>query len=91
VERLYTLKQEVVSCGVKAVTGVAMPAHPKRRFQDGAGGESYRRWRISKAWCRQVFLRQWQERLQTASQTGQERRSGNEMLLSAHAFLASRP
>jgi len=91
VERLYGLKQEVVSCGVKAVTGVAMPAHPKRRFQDGAGGESYRRWRVSKAWCRQVFLRQWQERLQTASQAGQERRSGNEMLLPAEAFLASTP
>jgi asparagine synthase (glutamine-hydrolysing) len=90
VERLYTLKQEVVSCGVRAVTGVAMPAHPKRRFQDGAG-ESYRRWRVSKSWCRQVFLRQWQERLQTAAQTGQERRSGNEMLLPTEAFLASRP
>lgn len=64
VERLYSLKQEVVSAGVKAAAGIGMPAYPKRRFQDGAGGataataESYRQWRVSKSWCRQVFLRQ---------------------------------
>jgi asparagine synthase (glutamine-hydrolysing) len=35
-DRLYALKGEVVRRGVKAVTGVAMPIFPKRRFQDGA-------------------------------------------------------
>jgi asparagine synthase (glutamine-hydrolysing) len=80
VERLYSLKQEVVGAGVKAVAGVTMPVYPKRRFQDGAGGdESYRQWRVSKSWCRQVFLRQWQERLREAWEPVEERRSGNEM------------
>jgi asparagine synthase (glutamine-hydrolysing) len=77
VERLYTLKAEVVSAGVKAVTGIDMPVFPKRRFQDGVGGESYRRWRVSKSWCRQVFLRQWEERLQTAWDPEGARLSGN--------------
>ncbi|MDF2441382.1 MAG: hypothetical protein JWN98_2366 [Abditibacteriota bacterium] len=36
VERLYALKGEIVSRGVKAVTGLQMPAFPKRRFQHGA-------------------------------------------------------
>src|SRR5262245_9579359 len=66
VERLYTLKRDVVQAGVKAVTGVEMPAHPKRRFQEGAGGDTYRHWKVSKAWCRQVLLRQWEERLRQA-------------------------
>jgi asparagine synthase (glutamine-hydrolysing) len=35
-DRLYALKGEVVRRGVKAITGVAMPTFPKRRFQDGA-------------------------------------------------------
>jgi len=37
-ERLYALKGEVVSRGVKAVTGFEMPICPKRRFQHGVGG-----------------------------------------------------
>jgi len=37
-ERLYALKGEVVSRGVKAVTGFEMPIRPKRRFQHGVGG-----------------------------------------------------
>lgn len=78
IERLGTLKQDVVRAGVEAVTGVRMPVNPKRRFQEGAGGESYRRWRVSKAWCRQVFLRQWEERLRQAWE-GDERLSGNAM------------
>jgi asparagine synthase (glutamine-hydrolysing) len=76
VERLYALKAEVVRAGVEAVTGVRMPVFPKRRFQEGAGG-SYRRWRVSKAWCRQVFLRQWEERLRAAWDPEAERVSGN--------------
>jgi asparagine synthase (glutamine-hydrolysing) len=73
-ERLYALKAAVVRAGVEAVTGVAMPVFPKRRFQEGAG-EAYRRWRVSKAWCRRVFLRQWEERLRVAWDS--ERVSGN--------------
>lgn len=36
VEKLYALKGEIVSRGVKAITGIDMPAFPKRRFQHGA-------------------------------------------------------
>jgi len=39
-----------------------MPTYLKRRFQDGVGGDTYRKWRVSKAWCRQVFLKQWRWR-----------------------------
>ena len=66
VERLYSLKSEVAQAGVKAVTGIKMPTHPKRRFQDGVGGDTYKEWKVSKAWCRQVFLRQWEEKLRVA-------------------------
>jgi asparagine synthase (glutamine-hydrolysing) len=36
VEKLYSLKGDIVSRGVKAVTGLAMSVFPKRRFQHGA-------------------------------------------------------
>jgi asparagine synthase (glutamine-hydrolysing) len=36
VDKLYRLKGEVVSRGVKALTGLEMPVFPKRRFQHGA-------------------------------------------------------
>jgi asparagine synthase (glutamine-hydrolysing) len=36
VPALYSLKGEIVSRGVKAVTGIDMPVFPKRRFQHGA-------------------------------------------------------
>jgi asparagine synthase (glutamine-hydrolysing) len=36
VSRLYALKGEIVARGVKAVTGLDMPAFEKRRFQHGA-------------------------------------------------------
>jgi asparagine synthase (glutamine-hydrolysing) len=39
VERLYALKGEIVSRGVKAVTGFDMPVFSKRRFQHGAMAE----------------------------------------------------
>jgi asparagine synthase (glutamine-hydrolysing) len=39
VERLYQLKGEVVSRGVKAITGFDMPVFSKRRFQHGAVAE----------------------------------------------------
>ncbi|MFI5181932.1 MAG: asparagine synthase-related protein [Thermoanaerobaculia bacterium] len=38
-EALYRLKGEVVSSGIRAVTGREMPVFPKRRFQDGASEE----------------------------------------------------
>jgi len=48
-ERLYALKGEIVSRGVRSVLGFEMPIYPKRRFQHGAGATfteneaSYRR------------------------------------------------
>ncbi len=75
--RLYALKSRAVAAGVEAITGVRMPVFPKRRFQAGAGGDAYRNWRVSKAWCRQVFLRQWEDRLRTAWDPAAERVSGN--------------
>ena len=36
VEKLYELKGEIVSRGVARLTGLKMPAFPKRRFQHGA-------------------------------------------------------
>lgn len=77
VERLYGLKSRVVREGVEAVVGVRMPVFPKRRFQEGVGGDPYRRWKVGKAWCRQVFFRQWEERLRTAWDPSAERVSGN--------------
>jgi asparagine synthase (glutamine-hydrolysing) len=35
-ERLYALKGEIVSRGLRAVLGIDMPVFPKRRFQEGA-------------------------------------------------------
>jgi asparagine synthase (glutamine-hydrolysing) len=74
-ERLQTLKRDVVCAGIKSVTGIDMPANPKRRFQDGAHATP--RARVSKAWCRRTFSRMWQERLRDAEAL--ERRSGNEL------------
>jgi len=36
VDKLYSLKGEIVSKGIEAVTGMRMPVFPKRRFQHGA-------------------------------------------------------
>jgi len=36
VEKLYALKGEIISRGVKAITGIDMPVFNKRRFQYGA-------------------------------------------------------
>ncbi|HEY2952252.1 MAG TPA: asparagine synthase-related protein, partial [Verrucomicrobiae bacterium] len=46
VEKLYALKGEIVSRGVKAITGLAMPVFPKRRFQHGAVREETLRERV---------------------------------------------
>ncbi len=40
VPTLYALKGEIVARGVRAVTGIDMPAFPKRRFQHGAMAEA---------------------------------------------------
>ncbi len=74
--RLATLKQDVVHAGVRAVLGIDMPVNPKRRFQDGAGGA---RVRLSKAWCRNVFISTWDERLRDTPDALDARRSGNEV------------
>jgi len=34
--KLYALKGQIVSDGIKAITGITMPIFPKRRFQHGA-------------------------------------------------------
>ena len=39
-ERLYALKGQIVSEGIRAVTGMEMPVFPKRRFQHGAASGS---------------------------------------------------
>jgi asparagine synthase (glutamine-hydrolysing) len=81
VEKLYGLKGRIVAAGVEATTGVRMPVAQKRRFQDGLGdpASAHRRSRTSKAWCRQVFLDQWKERLNVAWEPTRRRRSGNEV------------
>jgi len=45
-DRLYALKGEIVSHGVRAVTGMTMPVFPKRRFQHGAVPEGSLRRRL---------------------------------------------
>jgi asparagine synthase (glutamine-hydrolysing) len=76
VDRLATLKQDVVAAGVRAELGVDMPVHAKRRFQDGASAET--RARVAKSWCRRVFEQQWQDRLRPSYEAA-DRRSGNEV------------
>ena len=58
VSRLYELKGEIVSRGVKAVTGFDMPAFPKRRFQHGALSERslHRRLPLLESDYRKQFL-----------------------------------
>jgi asparagine synthase (glutamine-hydrolysing) len=78
-ERLQTLKRDVVCAGIKAVTGIDMPANPKRRFQDGA--LALPRKHVSKAWCRRTFSKIWQKRLEDAEAL--DKRSGNEVSVAA--------
>ena len=58
VERLYALKGEIVSAGLKAITGLEMPVFPKRRFQHGALPVEHLRRRLpdSEAVYRDQFL-----------------------------------
>ena len=57
-EKLYALKGEIVSRGVKAITGMDMPVFAKRRFQHGALSVSTLRERLParEADCRRQFL-----------------------------------
>jgi asparagine synthase (glutamine-hydrolysing) len=57
-DALYRLKGEVLSRGVRAVTGRELPVFPKRRFQDGAAPEATRleRFTGSEAAYRSHFL-----------------------------------
>jgi asparagine synthase (glutamine-hydrolysing) len=48
VERLYTLKGEIVSRGIRAITGHEMPVFSKRRFQHGALPQDQLRKRLPK-------------------------------------------
>jgi asparagine synthase (glutamine-hydrolysing) len=76
VSRLSTLKQEVVSAGIRATLGIDMPINEKRRFQDGATATPPER--VTKAWCRRTFNRLWQDRQKEADSL--DRRSGNEVV-----------
>jgi asparagine synthase (glutamine-hydrolysing) len=56
-ERLYALKGEIISRGIRAVLGVDMPVFPKRRFQHGAVAreEAARLFRTDEARYRRHF------------------------------------
>ncbi len=58
VERLYSLKGEVVRRGFKALTGIDFPVYEKRRFQHGAVSESRLRdiLPVTEMDCRRKFL-----------------------------------
>jgi asparagine synthase (glutamine-hydrolysing) len=47
VSRLYALKGEVLSRGMREVTGMRMPVFPKRRFQHGASRDGQARERLA--------------------------------------------
>jgi asparagine synthase (glutamine-hydrolysing) len=59
--RLYALKGEIVSRGVRAITGLDMPVFPKRRFQHGALPKEKLRQRLpdQEAVYRRQFLAQY--------------------------------
>jgi len=54
--RLYALKGEVVARGVRAVLGLEMPVHPKRRFQEGAADPALGLFAAGEAAYRAAFL-----------------------------------
>jgi asparagine synthase (glutamine-hydrolysing) len=58
IEKLYELKGEIVSRGIAKVTGLQMPAFPKRRFQHGALPEDAMRQKLpyKEAEYRKQFL-----------------------------------
>jgi len=62
VRKLYALKGEIVSRGIKAITGLDVPVFPKRRFQHGAVPVERLRERFSgrEAELRRQFLAMYQ-------------------------------
>jgi asparagine synthase (glutamine-hydrolysing) len=58
IEKLYELKGEIVSRGIAKLTGLQMPAFPKRRFQHGALPEDAMRQKLpyKEAEYRKQFL-----------------------------------
>ncbi len=56
VERLYALKGEIVSRGVRALTGLSMPIFPKRRFQHGVRDSRHRASPLGEPEFRRRFL-----------------------------------
>jgi asparagine synthase (glutamine-hydrolysing) len=58
VDKLYALKGEIVARGVKAITGLDMPAFAKRRFQHGAvpAATLRQRWPARETDYRRQFL-----------------------------------
>jgi asparagine synthase (glutamine-hydrolysing) len=56
-ERLYALKGEVMSRGIRQLTGISMPVFRKRRFQHGVlpAGEAHRRFSLREADYRAHF------------------------------------
>jgi asparagine synthase (glutamine-hydrolysing) len=62
VDKLYSLKGDIVARGIKAVTGLNMPVFPKRRFQHGAVPVEAMRHRLpaSESAYRRQFLAMYQ-------------------------------
>ena len=56
-QALYELKGQVVTAGIKAVTGLDMPSFPKRRFQHGAGDRAVDLFPTAASTYRQIFQR----------------------------------
>jgi asparagine synthase (glutamine-hydrolysing) len=57
-QKLYDLKGQIVSQGVRAITGFEMPVFPKRRFQHGAAsaGDFFRHFPKKEITYRKEFL-----------------------------------
>ena len=66
ISRLYALKGDIVSRGIKAITGMDMPVFPKRRFQHGAVELQQLRARVPSR--ENDFRRQFLGRYESASQ-----------------------
>jgi asparagine synthase (glutamine-hydrolysing) len=62
-EKLYRLKGQIVSAGVRALMGLEMPIFPKRRFQHGAAGQPARLFPTDAASYRRLFQQVYEARL----------------------------
>jgi asparagine synthase (glutamine-hydrolysing) len=59
-DRLYDLKGQIVSAGIKAVTGLDLPVFPKRRFQHGATDRPGALFPTGAAAYRRAFQKVWE-------------------------------